>query len=121
MTTNGTWQFHVGMEVVCIDGVQAGHSSMPFDLIEGQVYRIRWVGMTERYADGEYLGVRLEGIDRGICPAWGDVDPPFRAKRFRPVEKDRLSSLRSLLAGNGPAPSIEEPCRPVTVKEEESV
>ncbi len=122
MTTNGTWQFHVGMQVVCIDGKQAGHSTMPFDLIEGQVYKIRWVGMTERYADGEYLGVRLEGINRGICPAWGDNDPPFRAARFRPLVRDRLSSLRSILAGNDPGPSIEDPTREkVKEKEEEKV
>ena len=119
MTPNGTWQFHVGMDVVCVDGKQASHSSMPSELIQDAVYKIRWVGMHERYADGEYLGVRLEGIDRGICPTWGDNDPPFRATRFRPLVRDQLGSLRSLLAGNGPAPSIEEPKRPVKVKEEE--
>ena len=121
MTTNGTWQFHVGMEVVCIDAKQPAHTSMPGDLVEGQTYKIRWVGIHRHYVEGEYLGVRREGIDRGTCRTWGDVDTPFRATRFRPLVKDRLGSLRSLLAGNGPAPSADEPKRPVPVKEEERV
>lgn len=120
MTTNGTWQFHVGQHVVCIDAKQPAHTSMPGDLVEGEVYKIRWVGIHHHYVEGEYLGVRLEGIERGTCPTWGDVDTPFRAKRFKPLVTDRLGSLRSLLAGNDPAPSVEEPRRK-KVKEEEKV
>lgn len=119
MTTNGTWQFHVGMDVQCVDASQPGYTSAPSALKEGATYRLRWVGVVNRYPDGEFLGVRLEGLDRGECQAFGDNDPPFRATRFRPLVRDQLGSLRSLLAGNDPAPSIEEPKRPVKVKEEE--
>lgn len=121
MTTNGTWQFHAGMQVVCIDASQPGYTSAPSELKEGETYKLRWVGVLDRYPDGEFLGVRLEGVHRGTCQAFGDFDPPFRATRFRPLVKDRLGSLRSLLAGNGPSPSIDEPSRPVKVKEEEKV
>lgn len=117
-STNGTWQFHVGMQVVCIDD-----STMPEQYLEvkaGEVYTLAWVGIHESYIAGEYLGVRLVGVNRGRCPEFGDLDPPFRATRFRPLKNDPLSSLRSLLAGKPLAPSIEEPKRE-KVKEEEKV
>jgi hypothetical protein len=118
MTTNGTWQFHVGMDVVCIDASQPGYTSAPSDLKAGATYRLRWVGVVNRYPDGEFLGVKLEGLDRGECQAFGDNDPPFRATRFRPLVTDRLGSLKALLAGNGPAPSIDEPRRERVIEEE---
>lgn len=120
MTPNGTWQFHVGMQVVCVDD-----SLMPEQYLEinaGEVYTISWVGIHENYIAGEYLGVRLVGVERGVCPQFGDHNPPFRATRFRPLVRDRLSSLRSILAGNDPSPSIEDPTREkVKEKEEEKV
>lgn len=119
MTTNGTWQFHVGQDVVCIDASISGEQYI--ELTDGGVYRLRWVGLFTHYIYGEYLGVKLEGIERMVCPHFGYPDMPYNASRFRPLVKDRLSSLRSLLAGNGTAPSIDEPTRPVKVKEEEKV
>ncbi|PKA40472.1 hypothetical protein CWR43_28275 [Rhizobium sullae] len=116
----GTYQFHVGMDVVCISASQPAHTSMPSDLVEGATYKLRWVGMHEHYVEGEYLGVRLEGIHRGTCRIWGDVDTPFRATRFRPLVRDRLGGLRALLAGGPVAPSIDDPQR-VTKKVEEKV
>jgi hypothetical protein len=116
--TNGTWQFHVGMQVVCIDD-----STMPEQYLEvkpGEIYTLSSVGIHESYIAGEYLGVRLVGIDRGICPQFGDLDPPLRTTRFRPVVPHRLASLRSLLAGNPLSPSIDEP-KHEKVEEEEKV
>jgi hypothetical protein len=39
------------------------------------------------YLGGDYIGVRLVGINRGVCPQFGEEDPPFAARRFRPVVK----------------------------------
>lgn len=120
MTTapNGTWQFHVGQQVVCVDD-----STMPEQYVGikvGEIYTLSWVGIHSNYISGEYLGVRLVGVDRGVCPQFGDKDPPFRATRFRPLKNDPLGSLRALLAGQPLAPSIDEPKR-APVKEEEKV
>ncbi|MGG7534708.1 hypothetical protein [Rhizobium sp. 12,4] len=115
-------QFYAGQEVVCIDAKQPANTTLASELTEGAIYRVRWVGPFVHYLDGEYIGLRLEGINRGVCPTWGYVDPPFRATRFRPLVKDRLGSLRALLVPGQPlAPSIEDPRRPVKVKEEEKV
>jgi len=115
-------QFYVGQDVVCIDAGQPPSTTLPSELTEGAIYKIRWIGPYEHYLDGEYIGVRLEGIDRGTCQIWGYVDPPFRATRFRPLVADRLGSLRALLVPGQPlAPSVDEPRRKVTVKEEETV
>lgn len=103
--------FHVGQEVVCVDAKQPADTTLKSELTEGRVYTIRWVGPHKHYLDGEYIGVRLVGIDRGVCEIWGDVDTPFRATRFRPLVKDRLASLRAIAAGGPLAPSIEEPKR----------
>jgi hypothetical protein len=108
------------MQVVCIDD-----NTLPEQYLEvkpGEIYTLSWVGIHESYIAGEYLGVRLVGIDRGICPQFGDLNPPFRATRFRPAVPDRMASLRALLAPNQPlAPAPEEPRRKVPVKEEERV
>lgn len=115
-------QFHVGQSVVCIDAKQPANTTLPSELVEQQIYKIRWVGPFVHYLDGEYIGLRLEGIDRGICQVWGYVDQPFRATRFRPLVADRLGSLRALLVPGQPlAPSIDEPRRKAPVKEEEKV
>lgn len=112
-------QLHVGQDVVCINAAQPKDTTLPSELTEGAIYKIRWIGPYKTYLDGEYIGVRLEGIDRGTCQIWGDVDPPFRATRFRPLVADRLGSLRALLAPSQPlAPSVEEPKRKVEVKPE---
>ncbi|OKP79738.1 hypothetical protein BTE77_06505 [Ensifer adhaerens] len=107
-------QFYVGQEVVCLRAAYDPQQKTTItpELVEGQVYRIRWIGIYNHYLDGEYLGIRVEGIDRGICPFWGYDDQPFRADRFRPLVADRLGSLRALLVPGQPlAPSIEEPRR----------
>lgn len=117
-------QFYVGQEVVCLRASYDPQQKTTItpELVEGQVYRIRWIGIYNHYLDGEYLGIRVEGIDRGICPFWGYDDQPFRADRFRPLVADRLGSLRALLVPGQPiAPAPEEPRRKAPVKEEELV
>ncbi|WP_028752723.1 hypothetical protein [Rhizobium leucaenae] len=115
-------QFYVGQQVVCISAAQPANTTLPSELTEGAIYKIRWIGEHTHYLDRTYIGVRLEGIDRGTCQIWGDVDTPFRATRFRPLVADRLGSLRALLVPGQPlAPSVEGPLRPVKVKEEERV
>jgi hypothetical protein len=114
-------QLHVGQDVVCISAAQPLTTTLPSELVENKIYRIRWIGEHVHYVDGTYIVVRLEGIDRGTCKIWGDVDTPFKATRFRPIVADRLGSLRALLVPGQPlAPSVEEPKR-VTKKEEEKV
>jgi len=88
--------FYVGQDVVCVDNGQPKSTTLPSELVVGQVYKIRWIGIYNHYLDGEYVGVRLEGIDRGICPIWGYDDPPFRAERFRPLVKDPIALFRRL-------------------------
>lgn len=76
-----------GDDIVCIDD-----DVLPEQYIEvrkGEVYKATWVGPANSYMNGDYIGVRLAGISRGPCPQFGDEDPPFNARRFRPVEKPK--------------------------------
>lgn len=107
-------QFHVGQQVVCIDDkvpLAGGGSVKDANITEGQVYVIRRVGMAHHYVFGDYLGVRLDGIDSGFGKPWGQEDMPYAARRFRPLVEDRLAVLRSIAAGEPLVPSIEEPKR----------
>lgn len=120
-----TNQFYVGQQVVCIDDqvpLEGGASVKDANLTDGDIYTLRWVGMASHYVFGDYLGVKLEGIDSKFGEAWGVPDAPYAARRFRPLVADRLGSLRALLVPGQPlAPSIEEPRRREKVKEEERV
>lgn len=121
-------QFFTGQPVVCIDD-KFDRVTIPQGITEGQTYVLRWVGMYKNYVDGEYLGVKLVGVDRGTDPTYGDVDPPFAARRFRPLVNDSMGFLRALandpklpvqgdegpLHPSGPLPEEE------TVKEKEEV
>ena len=113
-------QFYVGQQEQCIDA-KVGHEQY-IEISEGGVYQIRWIGMFNHYVHGDYLGVRLVGIDRGECKHFGYSDTPYMATRFRPLVNDRLGSLRALLVPGQPlAPSVEEPRRQADVKEKEDV
>lgn len=103
--------FHVNQDVVCINAKQPASTTLPSELTEGQTYKIRWLGIHKHYLDDEYVGVRLEGIDRGTCQIWGDVDTPFRADRFRPLVSDPLAIFRQIAAD--PSGKIEGPEGPV--------
>lgn len=104
-----THKFFVGQDVVCVDNGQPKDTTLPSELTVGAVYKIRWLGIYNHYVDGTYLGIRVEGIDRGICQIWGYDDPPFKASRFRPVVNDPLAVFRNLLADpDGYAPAAPE-------------
>ncbi|MFU0504094.1 hypothetical protein [Pseudaminobacter sp. NGMCC 1.201702] len=87
--------FYVGQEVVCVDATFKG-VTIPQGITEGQVYTIRWIGGFTTYVDGTYIGVRLEGVDRGVDPTYGYEDPPFAARRFRPLVKDPIALFRRI-------------------------
>lgn len=74
-----------GDEVVCINAEVFAEQYI--EIKAGETYKVRWVGACGSYLHGEYLGVRLEGIHRGVCPQFGEEDVPFRASRFRRVVK----------------------------------
>ncbi|SKA30877.1 CAP-Gly domain protein [Consotaella salsifontis] len=113
--------FHVGQEVVCIDD-KFNHVSIDQGIRKGAVYTIRWLGMYRHYIDGEFLGVKLAGIDRGVDPGgYGADDMPFAARRFRPLVRDPLASLRNIAADpDGYVPPAPEELKR-KVKEEETV
>ena len=116
-----TNQFYVGQQVVCVDDqvpLEGGSSVKDANLTEGDIFTIRWVGVASHYVFGDYLGVKLEGVDSKFGEAWGMPDAPYNAKRFRPLVADRLGSLRALLVPGQPlAPSKEEPRRKAPVRE----
>lgn len=103
--------FHIGQQVVCIDA-KVGYEQF-IEVKEGKVYTVSWIGPFDHYIHGNYIGVRLTGIDRGTCPHFGYENPPFAASRFRPLARDRLASLRGLLAGGPITGDFEEPKRKV--------
>lgn len=101
--------FHLHQDVVCVDNGQPKDTTLPSELTVGAFYKIRWLGVYTQYVDGTYLGIKVEGINRGTCEIWGDVDPPFKAKRFRPVVHDPLASLKQIAADpDGYRPATEE-------------
>lgn len=102
---------HVGQKVVCIDSTVGFEQFI--EIKEGEVYTISWIGPFEHYTQGSFIGVRLKGVDRGICPQFGYDNPPFDARRFRPLVRDKLSSVRGLLAGGPVTEKFEEPKRKV--------
>lgn len=72
-----------GDQIVCIDD-----STLPEQYLgirAGETYTCRWIGPCRTYLGGDYIGIRLEGINRGVCPEFAEEDPPFAARRFRPV------------------------------------
>ncbi|KAB2788569.1 hypothetical protein F9K97_05680 [Brucella anthropi] len=103
--------FHVDQQVVCIDA-KVGFEQF-IEIKEGEIYEIAWIGPFEHYTQGSYIGVRLKGVDQGICPQFGYDNPPFAARRFRPLVRDKLSSIRGLLTGGPVTEKFEEPKRKV--------
>lgn len=87
----------IGQQVVCIDA-KFPRTTIPQGITEGAVYTISWIGEYTTYVDGQYLGVRLDGVDRGVDPTYGYENPPFAARRFRPLVTDPLAVFRGMLA-----------------------
>lgn len=107
--------FYVGQDVVCIDNGQPADTTLPSELVKGRIYKLRWVGIHKHYLDGEYVGVRLVGIDRGTCMIWGDVDTPFKASRFRPLVSDPTAIFKRI--ATDPDFKIDAPEGPLRVPE----
>tara|TARA_R100000750_G_scaffold62936_1_gene59540 strand:- start:36725 stop:37246 length:522 start_codon:yes stop_codon:yes gene_type:complete len=98
LMTDARHDLYAGCEVVCVDASTPPHVSIPLGLAEGAIYTIRWIGEYNNYVDGPFLGVRLVGINRGKDPTYGFEDPPFHNRRFKPLIKDKLASLKQIAA-----------------------
>ncbi|PZP60529.1 MAG: hypothetical protein DI604_31160 [Delftia acidovorans] len=72
-----------GDPVICVDDRTLPEQYL--GIRAGETYVCRWIGQCCTYLGGDYLGIRLEGVHRGVCPQFGEEDPPFAASRFRPV------------------------------------
>lgn len=110
--------FYVGQKVVCIDD-KFKNVSIDQLIREGQIYTVRWVGMYKHYVDGEFVGIKVEEIQRGNDDGpegYGAADMPYRATRFRPLVKDKIGALRSLLTPNLDAPKEPETKTPAKKK-----
>jgi hypothetical protein len=117
--------FYVGQDVVCIDDqvpIEGGRIVKDDAITEGQIYTLRWVGMASHYVFGDYLGVKLEGVDSKFGEAWGQKDAPFAARRFRPLVTDPLAVFRQIAADpNHKIDAPEGPVRKAPVREKEDV
>lgn len=99
--TESRMDLYPGVEVVCIDDkvpLSGGGVVKDANITEGQTYVIRWVGMAHLYTLGDYLGVKLEGVDSKFGEPWGVPDAPYAARRFRPLVKDPLAVFRQIAA-----------------------
>lgn len=119
--TESRMDLYPGVEVVCVDDrvpLAGGGFVKDANITEGTVYTVRWVGMAHLYTLGDYLGVKLDGVDSKFGEPWGVPDAPYAARRFRPLVKDPLAWARQIAADpNGPLP--EAPEGPVRVPERE--
>ena len=73
--------------------------------------------MYQHYVDGEFVGIKVEEIHRGNDDGpegYGAADMPYRASRFRPLVKDKISQLRKLLTPKPDEP--DEPAKKTPVK-----
>lgn len=116
--------FHVSQQVQCIDDtvpLENGATVKDANITAGEVYTVRWIGNASHYVFGDYLGIKLEGIDSKFGEAWGMPDAPYAARRFRPLVNDPLASLRNIAADpNGYVPGApDEPRRKAPVREKE--
>lgn len=99
--TESRLDLYVGVDVVCIDDqapLGGGKFVKDANITEGVVYRVRWVGMANLYPLGDYLGVKLDGVDSKFGEAWGVPDAPYAARRFRPLVKDPLAVFKAIAA-----------------------
>ncbi|MBZ9659740.1 CAP-Gly domain protein [Mesorhizobium sp. ESP-6-4] len=109
-----SWDFYPGQEVICVDAKSPPRVTIPLGLVEGQTYVLRWVGEYDNYVDGPFIGVRLVGVNRGKDPTYGFEDPPYNAKRFRPLIKNPIAFARRIAAD--PNQQIDAPEGPVRGK-----
>jgi len=97
--------FEPGQLVVCVD--DSDPLGRAVDLMDGlkrgAVYTVRWSGMASSHFNPTTPAVRLKEIYRSPCPVTGEVDLPFAASRFRPLDDSKLSIFREMLA---PSPDV---------------
>lgn len=121
MTINPRNDLYVGVEVVCVDDkvpLATGGTVKDAQITEGQVYRIRWIGMAHLYTVGDYLGVKLEGIDSKFGEANGVPDAPFNANRFRPLVRDPIALFKRIATDpSWKVAGPEGPCRDTPLPE----
>lgn len=97
--------FHVGQKVVCIND-RFKNVSIDQGIRKGQVYTVRWTGQYRHYVDGDFYGIKLMELHRGMDDGpegYGAVDMPFRASRFRPLVSDLI---RNMLGMKAPKPKV---------------
>ena len=85
--------FKVGDQVVCVDD-KFPFVSIDQGIREGEIFTVRWVGNYRHYVDGDFYGIKLEGVDRGNDDGpegYGAADMPFRASRFRPLVQPKVT------------------------------
>lgn len=108
------YNFEVGQKVVCIDDTFK-NVSIDQGIRRGQIYTIRWIGPYTHYIDGNFIGIKLAEIHRGNDDGpegYGAADMPYRATRFRPLLRDRLSELKGLLAPKPKGKKADVPAMP---------
>lgn len=80
-----------GDTIQCID--DSTYAEQYLGLKAGETYTCRWIGPCRAYLGGDYIGVRLAGINRGVCPQFGESDPAFDARRFRVISAPRQKDV----------------------------
>ena len=120
--------FQVGQKVVCVND-RFKNVSIDQGIRRGRIYTVRWAGHYRHYVDGDFYGIKLMELYRGMDDGpegYGATDMPFRASRFRPLVSDRI---RNLLGLKAPKPKIVakpsiipaiRPKTPVTAPERET-
>ncbi|WP_107327169.1 hypothetical protein [Agrobacterium pusense] len=83
-----------GDEVVCVDDTTLPEQYL--GIRAGETYTATWVGMCRTYLGGDYAGIRLAGVNRGVCPQFGEEDPPFALRRFKPVVKPTVKEEKKV-------------------------
>lgn len=83
--------------VVCVDDTGTAPNYNEIDpnypaqeIVEGQQYKLRYVGPAWLVYEGNYTGVKLEGVVRPHDDLSAVDDPAFRADRFRPVVEPKV-------------------------------
>lgn len=78
--------------VVCVDDTHTAPNFNEIDpnypaqeIVEGQQYKLRYVGPAWLVYEGNYTGVKLEGVVRPYDDLSAVDDPAFHIRRFRPV------------------------------------
>lgn len=97
--TESRHDLYVGCDVVCIDDkvpLVSGSTVKDKNITEGEVYRIRWIGIAKDYVFGEYLGVKLDGIKSDIGGEWRNPDAPYNARRFRPLVRNPIAIFKRI-------------------------